>query len=64
MNEDKIIVNFKANPILKEAIRTVAFNQGHSNNSKTIVQILESNDLISKELKKLKQRSKNKVVVN
>lgn len=61
MAKEKPLINFKGSEELKEAIRVVAFNQGHSNNSKVIVAALESNELICKELKKVKQRIKNKV---
>jgi hypothetical protein len=52
----KVIINAKGTKQLKEAIRVVAFNQGHSNSSKTIVEILESNPLISKELRRTKKK--------
>jgi len=55
MAKEKII-NFKGTELLKEAIRIVAFNQGHSNSSRTLSEIVEGNILISKELKKLKKK--------
>lgn len=58
---EKILINCKVSENLKEAIRVVAFNQGHSNSSKTMVEILEGNPLIAKELRKLQQKFKNKV---
>lgn len=60
MAKEKII-NIKGTKVLKEAIRVVAFNQGHSNSSKTITEILEANPLISKEVRKLSGNRKNKV---
>lgn len=62
MKSDKVILNLKATPELKEAVRIVAFNQGHSNSSKTVLDILECNELISKEVRKLQRKNKNKVV--
>jgi hypothetical protein len=60
MAKEKII-NFKGTPLLKEAIRIVAFNQGHSNSSKTLSEIIEANPLISKELRRLSRTGTNKV---
>lgn len=57
----KVIINAKGTKQLKEAIRVVAFNQGHSNSSKTIVEILEANPAVSKALKELQRGRKNKV---
>ena len=58
----KVIINAKASGQLKEAIRVVAFNEGHSNSSRTIVNILETNPAISKALKGLQRGCKNKVL--
>lgn len=57
----KTIINAKGSRELKEAIRIVAFNEGHSNSSKTIVAVLEQDPAIKRELKKLQRSSKNKV---
>ncbi|MBL7740287.1 MAG: hypothetical protein JNK14_13810 [Chitinophagaceae bacterium] len=59
---NKVIINCKGSRVLKEAIRVVAFNQGHSNSSRTVVEILEANPLIAKEVKKMQQKFKNKSV--
>lgn len=53
---DKKIINFKADKAMREAIRKVSYDQGHSNKSRTIVDILEADPLISKELKKLRKK--------
>lgn len=57
----KVLIPFKGEPQLKEAIRVVAFNQGHSNSSKTIYDILVQNPQLSKALKDLQRRNKKKV---
>lgn len=60
----KVIINAKGTSELKEAIRVVAFNQGHSNSSRTVVEILEANPAVAKELKKLQRSGKNKSLAN
>lgn len=59
-----VILNAKVDPLLKEAVRVVAFNQGHSNKSKTVLRILESDPEIKRELKKLQRRIKEKVMAS
>lgn len=54
----KVIINAKGSKELKEAIRVVAFKQGHSNSSKTIVDILEANPSVARTLKEIKKSSK------
>lgn len=55
----KVLIPFKGDKELKEAIRVVAFNQGHSNSSKTVQDVLEADPEIKKQLRKLKQRCKD-----
>lgn len=52
------LLNVRVHKDLKEAIRTVAFKEGHSNSSKSIVSVLENDPAISRELKKIKKSSK------
>lgn len=59
--EDKVIINAKCDPELKEAIRVVAFKQGHSNSSKTIVDILEVNPDVARALRELRKNKSKKV---
>lgn len=54
----KVIINAKGTLELKEAIRIVAFKQGHSNSSKTVVDILQADPLIARALRELKKSSK------
>lgn len=56
-----IILNAKVSPLLKEAIRIVAFSKDGSNSSATVVRILADDPDVKRELRKLQQRSKNKV---
>jgi hypothetical protein len=53
-----VSINFKGSAELKEAIRIVAFNQGHNNRSKTAIEILEKDPEVKKELSKLKPKKK------
>lgn len=47
------IVNFKAEPKLKEAIRLAAFYTGHANSSKFLKSIVMKNKDVKKEFEKL-----------
>lgn len=58
---ENILINFRGSTNLKEALRIVAFKQGHSNISKTLVTVLENDPEIKKELAKLNGSSKKKV---
>lgn len=55
----KVLIPFKGEAVLKEAIRVVAFNQGHSNSSKTVYDIVSEHPEIKKQIKKLKQSCKH-----
>lgn len=55
----KVLIPFKGEEELKEAIRVVAFHQGHSNSSKTVYDIIIADPKIKKELRKLKQSCKD-----
>lgn len=57
----KVIINAKGSKELKEAIRVVAFKQGHSNSSRTVVEILEANPQVARVLKDLQRGVKKKV---
>ena len=57
----KVIINAKGTKQLKEAIRVVAYHQGHSNSSRTIVEILERDPYVARALKTLQRGIKNKV---
>lgn len=59
-----VILNAKVDPLLSEAVRIVAFNEGHSNKSKTINTILQADPAVKRELRKLQQGIKNKVKAN
>jgi hypothetical protein len=53
-----VIINARGTAVLKEAIRIVAFNAGHSNSSRLIVNILESDPRIAAELERLRRGSR------
>jgi hypothetical protein len=55
---NEVMINFRGSEQLAEAIRVVAFNQGHSKSSEAIRNALETNPEIAKELKKIKSRKK------
>lgn len=50
-----VVTTFKCTEQVREAIREAAYLEGHSNNSKFIL------DAVNERLKKMKQRCKNKV---
>lgn len=54
------IINARGTVLLKEAIRIVAFNEGHNKSSRTIIGVLENHPSIKKELEKLKRSPKKK----
>ncbi len=61
---ETLILNAKVSPLLKEAVRIVAFHRDNSNSSETIKRVLEADPDISREFKKLQQTFKKKVKVS
>lgn len=55
MAEDLTIINFKAGPELKEAIRRAAFHGDHKNSSEFLLKIVNSNKLVKTELEKMEK---------
>lgn len=53
------LINFKGSDELKRALQTVAFIDGHLNISKIIVDTLQRDPAIAREMKKLRKTGKN-----
>lgn len=51
-----VIINFKETKEVKEAVRVAAFHGGYKNSSQLLAEIVKSNPLVNKELKKLKKK--------
>ncbi|MES2428275.1 MAG: hypothetical protein V4560_14945 [Bacteroidota bacterium] len=58
MAKDDVVITFKCSPILKEALRQVAFDNGHSSSSRIIKDSLETNEQLQLATKKLLKKVK------
>ncbi len=53
-----VVITFKGTPVLKEALRHVAFDAGHSSSSKVIKDCLDNNEQLQTAIKKISKKTK------